>query len=151
MGERNENSAMGDLRFETGSVKRLYPKQPGDFARWLAHNHHASEVWLVFYKKTSGKQRTTYKDALQEALCYGWIDSRVKSIDPQRFTVRFTPRKPGTPWSQRNVTLVKALLEGKRMTDAGIAVLPLDLRRKVNSSLTQVHSQTTRDSHANAH
>lgn len=125
---------MGDLCSETCSVKNLRPQRRGDFARWLAQNHdRASEVWLVFYKKTSGRQRVAYKHALQEAMCYGWIDSRVKSIDKERFTVRFTPRKPGSPWSGRNLKLAEALLEEGRMTKAGIAVLPSRLRRKAGS------------------
>jgi uncharacterized protein YdeI (YjbR/CyaY-like superfamily) len=137
MGERNENSAMDDSCFETGSVKSLYPKQPGDFARWLARNPLASEVWLVFYKKTTGRQTVAYKHALQEPLCHGWIDSRVKSMDADRFTVRFTPRKPGSPWSKRNLKLVEALLDSEGMTEAGIAVLPLPLRRKASSLAKQ--------------
>lgn len=88
---------------------------------------------MVFYKKTSGRQTVAYKHALQDALCYGWIDSRVKSMDAERFTVRFTPRKPGSPWSKRNLKLAEALLESRRMTEAGIAVLPLRLRRKARS------------------
>ncbi len=130
MGERNENSAMGDLPFATCSVKSLRPKQSGDFARWLTRNCDvASEVWLVFYKQTSGRQTVAYKHALQEAMCYGWIDSRVKSLDTERFMVRFTPRKPGSPWSKRNLKFAEALLESGRMTKAGIGVLPLRLRR----------------------
>jgi len=133
MGERNENSAMDDSCFETGSVKSLYPKQPGDFARWLARNPRASEVWLVFYKKTTGRQTVAYKHALQDALCYGWIDSHAKSIDPERFKVRFTPREPGSRWSKRNLVLAETLLQSGRMTEAGIAVLPSRLRRKASS------------------
>ena len=114
-------------------VRTLHPKTPGDFARWLGRNHdRATEVWLVFHKKTSGRQTVAYKHALQEALCYGWIDSRVKSMDAERFTVRFTPRKPGSPWSKRNLTLAEALLESGEMTHAGIAVLPSRLRRKTS-------------------
>jgi len=93
----------------------------------------ASEIWLVFYKKTSGRQTIAYKHALQDALRYGWIDSRVKSIDPERFMVRFTPRKPRSPWSKRNLTLAETLLQNGRMTEAGIAVLPPPLRRKASS------------------
>ena len=89
-------------------------------------------MWLVFYKKTSGRQAVAYKHALQDALCYGWIDSRVKSIDPERFMVRFTPRKSGSPWSKRNLTLAETLLQSGRMTEAGIAVLPPRLRRRAS-------------------
>ena len=129
---------MGNLRSETGVVKSLYPKQPGDFARWLARNHcRATEVWLVFFKKTSGRQTVAYRHALQEAMCYGWIDIRVKSIDTERFAVRFTPHKPGSPWSKRNLKLVEALLQSGRMTEAGIVALPLRLRRKARSPSQQ--------------
>ena len=111
-------------------MRSLHPKQPGDFARWLARNRdRAAEVWLVFYKKTSGRQTVAYKHALQDALCYGWIDSHVKSIDPERFKVRFTPREPGSRWSKRNLVLAETLLQSGRMTEAGIAVLPSRLRR----------------------
>ena len=109
----------------------MRPKEPGDFARWLAQNcDRATEVWLVFYKKTSGKQTIAYKNALQEALCYGWIDSRVKSMDAEKFKVRFTPRKPGSPWSQRNLKLAQTLLLSGKMTEAGIAVLPSQLLQR---------------------
>ena len=67
-------------------MKILYPKRPGDFQRWLArYTSRVSEVWLVFQKRSSEKQTVTYQDALQEALCYGWIDSRVKTVDAERF------------------------------------------------------------------
>jgi uncharacterized protein YdeI (YjbR/CyaY-like superfamily) len=92
---------------------------------------------LVFYKKISGQQTVAYRNALQEAMCYGWIDSRVKSMDAERFTVRFTPRKPGSSWSKRNLKLVEALLQSKRMTEAGIAALPVQLRRKASSPSQQ--------------
>jgi uncharacterized protein YdeI (YjbR/CyaY-like superfamily) len=118
-------------------MRSLHLKQPGDFARWLARNGgRATEAWLIFYKKASGKQTVAYKHALQEALSYGWIDSRVKGLDAEKFTVRFTPRKPGSPWSRRNLALAKALLESERMTEAGIAQLPLPLRRPTASKRT---------------
>jgi uncharacterized protein YdeI (YjbR/CyaY-like superfamily) len=103
-------------------------------------------VWLVFYKKTSGRQTVAYKDALQDALCYGWIDSRVKSMDADRFTVRFTPRKPGSPWSKRNLKLVEALLQSGRMTKAGIGVLPIRLgggRQALRSNRATRHSPSS--------
>ena len=115
-------------------VRRLRPKQRGDFARWLARNARASEVWLLFFKKTSGKQTIAYKDALQEAICHGWIDSRVKSLDAEQFAVRFTPRKPGSPWSGRNLQLAEALLQSGKMTEAGIASLPVHMRPRSSAS-----------------
>ena len=117
-----------------GAQMIIYPKQPGDFARWLARNRErATEVWLVFYKKTSGRQTVAYKHALEDALCYGWIDSRVKTMDAKRFMVRFTPRAPRSPWSKRNLKLAKTLLESRKMTQAGIAVLPLRMRQRAST------------------
>ena len=87
----------------------------------------------IFYKKTSGRQTVAYKHALQDAMRYGWIDSRVRSIDPERFTVRFTLRKPGGPWSKRSLTLAETLFQSGRMTEAGIAMLSPRLRRKASS------------------
>lgn len=118
-------------------MKSLYPKRAGDFERWLSqHASRVSEVWLVFQKRTSGKQTVTYQEALLEALCYGWIDSRVKTLDRERFSVRFTARRPGSPWSKRNLAFARALLESGKMTQAGIAVLPSRLRSKAGSKVT---------------
>jgi len=118
-------------------VKILYPKRPGDFARWLArHARWTPEVWLVFKKRASGKQAITYQEALQEALCYGWIDSRVKTLDAERFSVRFTARRPESPLSERNLVFAEALLQSGKMTDAGVAVLPSRLRRKAHAKIT---------------
>ena len=64
-------------------MRSLYPKQPGDFARWLAQNCRASEIWLVFYKNTSGRQTVAYKHALQDALCYGVVRQPRKKHRPR--------------------------------------------------------------------
>ncbi|MEA3245871.1 MAG: YdeI/OmpD-associated family protein [Gemmatimonadota bacterium] len=92
---------------------------------WLA-KHHATkrEVWLVYYKQGSGKQRVAYNDAVEEALCFGWIDSTVKTIDIHRYAQRFTPRKKGSNWSGPNLDRVKRLVAAGRMTPAGAAHLP---------------------------
>src|SRR6516165_3555456 len=97
---------------------------------WLARHHHDhKEIWLIYYKKTSGKIGITYEEAVEEALCFGWIDGAIKGIDQETFAGRFTPRRPKSPWSDSNRKRVaKLLLEG-RMTEAGLAVLPSDLRQ----------------------
>ena len=67
---------------------------PSDFRKWLQENHQrADEVWLAFYKKASGKQTLSIVQAVEEALCFGWIQSRLKPLDPERFAVRFSPRR----------------------------------------------------------
>lgn len=92
---------------------------------WLKR-HHATgrEVWLVSYKRHTGRPSIPYGDALDEALCFGWIDSLVKFIDEERFARKFTPRRPGSVWSEHNRRRVARLLKEGRLTPAGKAVLP---------------------------
>jgi uncharacterized protein YdeI (YjbR/CyaY-like superfamily) len=93
----------------------------------VSKNHRAKiEIWLVFYKKSSGKQTLTIAQAVEEALCFGWIQSRLKPLDPQRFAVRFSPRHPGSLWSLPNLKRIHRLIAEGRMTKAGLAVLPPD-------------------------
>jgi uncharacterized protein YdeI (YjbR/CyaY-like superfamily) len=95
---------------------------------WLAQHHHDhKEIWLVYYKKTSGKTGISYDESVEEALCFGWIDGTVKGIDEESYAGRFTPRRPKSPWSASNHERVARLLQEGRMTEAGIAVLPHDL------------------------
>lgn len=83
----------------------------------------ASEVWLVFFKKGTGKPTISYNEAVEEALCWGWIDSVKKSIDAERYAFRFTPRKPGSRWSESNVKRVTKLIAAKRMRPAGMKLV----------------------------
>ena len=101
---------------------------PADFRQWLQKNHQgADEVWLALYKKDSGKQTLTIVQAVEEALCFGWIQSRLKPLDAERFAVRFSPRRKGSQWSLPNLKRARKLIEQGRMTEAGMAVLPKDL------------------------
>jgi uncharacterized protein YdeI (YjbR/CyaY-like superfamily) len=103
--------------------------RPEDFRQWLQDNHRTKiEIWLIFYKKTSGKQTLTIAQAVEEALCFGWIQSRLKPLDPQKFAVRFSPRHKGSIWSLPNLKRVCKLIEQGRMTEYGLAVLPDDFR-----------------------
>ena len=98
---------------------------PDDFRRWLrVNNQAAEEVWLAFHKKDSGKQTLSILQAVEEALCYGWIQSRLKPLDAERFAVRFSPRREGSSWSLPNLKRARKLIEQGRMTEAGMAVLP---------------------------
>src|SRR5215472_19388699 len=100
-----------------------------EWREWLAQ-HHAEyrEIWLVYYKKTSGKTGISYEEAVEEALCFGWIDGAIKGIDKETYADRFTPRRAKSPWSDSNRERVARLLRDGRMTEAGLAVLPSDLR-----------------------
>ena len=89
---------------------------------WLRRHHRtAPGVWLVYYKKASDTPSVTYDEAVQEALCYGWIDSLVRALDARRYRQLFTPRKPGSTWAPSNKRRVALLIAGRRMTKAGLA------------------------------
>jgi len=89
---------------------------------WLERNHAtAREVWLAYYKKGSGKRSVTYEEALEEALCFGWIDSTVRRLDAERYMQRYTPRKDDSLWSTANKARVKKLTAEGRMAEAGMA------------------------------
>ncbi len=101
----------------------------GQFDEWLrAHGGTEREVVLAIYKKASGKQTVTFDELLEVALCHGWVDVQTKGIDAETYAIRFVPRRPGSKWSATNRAIVRRLLAEGRMTPAGIAVLPEDLR-----------------------
>jgi uncharacterized protein YdeI (YjbR/CyaY-like superfamily) len=80
-----------------------------------------TELWIGYYKKASGKGGVVYQEALDEALCWGWIDGQVRSIDADRYMQRWTPRQPTSNWSNVNVRKVQALIAAGRMQPAGLA------------------------------
>ena len=89
---------------------------------WLEENHAAAqEIWLVFHKKRTGKPGLAYDDAVEEALCFGWIDGILKRIDDKKHMNRFCPRRAGSIWSERNRERVRRMIEAGRMTEAGLA------------------------------
>ncbi len=99
-----------------------------DFERWLkAHGEGEGEVVIAIYKKASGKQTVTLVDLQEVAVCHGWIDTQTKTIDDERYAIRFVPRRPGSKWSPTNRRLVRRLLDEGRITPAGLATLPSDL------------------------
>lgn len=98
--------------------------------RWLARNHAAKkEIWLIYYKKSSGKSGISYNESVEEALAYGWIDGQVKGLDDTRYAGRFTPRKPGSNWSASNIERIQRLLREGRMAEPGLRVIPPELRK----------------------
>ncbi len=105
--------------------KTLGVKDREEWRAWL-EEHHASEaeVWLVYYKKGSGKGRIPYNDAVEEALCFGWIDSTNKDMgDGERMVQRFTPRRGKSGWSPMNKERARRLIAEGRMTQAGLDAL----------------------------
>jgi uncharacterized protein YdeI (YjbR/CyaY-like superfamily) len=100
-----------------------------EWREWLAlHHAEKKEIWLVYYKKTSGKTGITYEESVEQALCFGWIDGAIKGIDKDTYAGRFTPRRAKSPWSESNRVRVARLVRDGGMTEAGLAVLPDDLR-----------------------
>jgi uncharacterized protein YdeI (YjbR/CyaY-like superfamily) len=104
---------------------RLF-KDRAAWRAWLEKNHDkAAEIWLAYYKKSSGKASVAYEEALQEALCYGWIDSTVNALDTERYMQRWTPRKPQSIWSAANKARVRRLIAEGRMAAPGLAKVML--------------------------
>jgi len=104
--------------------KTLYITNRKDWRKWLAKNHkRQKEVWLIYYRKETGKPRIPYDDAVLEALCYGWIDSTIKKIDAERFAQRFSPRRLGSVLSQMNKERIRELIKEKKMTKWGLKAI----------------------------
>lgn len=94
---------------------------PADFRAWLEENHDtASELWVGYYKKATGRASVTWEETVDEALCYGWIDGIRRSFDDEAYVIRFTPRKPGSVWSRRNIERVEALRAHGLMRKPGL-------------------------------
>lgn len=109
-----------------------YFAAPDDFRAWLAQ-HHADvvELWVGYYKKETGEPSVTWPETVEEALCFGWVDGIRKNVDERRFSIRFTPRKPGSVWSAININKAKELIKQRRMQPSGLAAFEA---RKENRS-----------------
>jgi uncharacterized protein YdeI (YjbR/CyaY-like superfamily) len=102
--------------------KRSSFKNRDAWRAWLAKNYaRENELWVVLYKKNSGKPSVSYNEAVEEALCFGWIDGITKGIDGEKYAQRFSPRRKGSIWSESNKKRVAKMIEQGRMTDAGLA------------------------------
>lgn len=101
---------------------RVHLETVAQWRRWLRDNHaKVPGVWLMSYKRGAKKPFIEYEDAVQEALCYGWIDGQLRPIDDERSSLLFTPRRPGSGWARSNKERVKKLIAEKRMQPAGLA------------------------------
>lgn len=117
----------------------LFFATPAEFRTWMAQHHtERGEVVIGFYKKGSGQPSLTWPESVDVALCYGWIDGRGKSIDEQRYMIRFTPRKPSSIWSAVNIARVQELEAQGLMHDAGRAAFE---RRREDRSRVYSHEQ----------
>lgn len=101
-------------------TETFYPKTRNEWREWLKNYHDKkTEIWLIYFKKKTGKLTLLYQDAIDEALCFGWIDGIEKGIDDQRFAQRFTPRRKVSNWTEGNINRYKLLLEQGLTTKAG--------------------------------
>ena len=104
--------------------KRLHVTSREEWHAWLTrHAQSEKEVWLTFYKKHTGRPRISYDDAIEEALCFGWIDSIVKRVNDETFALKFGPRRAGSRWSALNQQRLRKLIREGRMTEAGLATV----------------------------
>ncbi len=133
------------------------PTSREEWRKWLETNHRTCfGVWLIYYKVKTGKPSVRYNEAVKEALCFGWIDSKVKSLDEERYMQIFTPRKPKSVWSKLNKQYIEELIEQGLMTTVGLEkieaakqdgswnsldaiealIIPLDLKQALEANTT---------------
>ncbi len=99
----------------------IYCATRDEWRAWLEANHATGkEIWLIFYKKGSGKPRVSYDDAVEEALCFGWIDSILKRVNDEYYVQKFSPRRKGSKWSLPNKIRVAKMIKAGQMTAAGL-------------------------------
>lgn len=122
------------MKMEKKEIEIFYPTNQTDWRKWLEENHVSEQaVWLVFYSKKSGIKSITWSDAVDVALCFGWIDSKKVKIDAETSHQFFSKRKPKSTWSKINKNKVEKLIEQGLMTEAGFASIAI---AKQNDSWT---------------
>lgn len=128
------------------SLERYYAANRAEWRAWLEHNHASSSgVWLIYYKKESGKPRVAYDEAVEEALCFGWIDSKPNKLDDERYMQLFSPRKSGSAWSKLNKERVERLIAQGLMASAGMALVEASRQDGTWSALDDVEALTVPD------
>lgn len=117
-----ENCCLGEHMSNEAPTSSVHPKTRSEWRAWLTQHHERHEgVWLVTYKKATGKPRIEYDDAVEEALCFGWVDSKPAKLDDERSMLYFAPRKQGTGWSGPNKQRVQKLIATGLMMPSGLA------------------------------
>jgi uncharacterized protein YdeI (YjbR/CyaY-like superfamily) len=112
-------------------MKALHVIERRQWRAWLeANGGKEKEIWLIFYKKHTGKARLAYDDAVEEAICFGWIDSTVKRLDEEAYAQKFTPRNRNSKWSDLNIRRARKMIAAGLMASAGLAKIdPALLKR----------------------
>ena len=112
-------------------MKPEFFQTPADFGTWLEKNHAtATELWVGFYKKDSGKPSITWPESVDQALCFGWIDGIRKRVDEISYQIRFTPRRRGSIWSAINIKRAKELVRQKQMRPTGLKAFAARIENK---------------------
>ena len=107
----------------------LYVTTRDGFRKWLQKNHKSKkEIWLIQYKKATKKLSINYVEAVEEAICFGWIDNTEKTMDAERYATRFSPRRPKSNWTETNKERARKMISEGKMTEAGLAALPPDYK-----------------------
>lgn len=105
----------------------LYVTNREGFRQWLAKHHRSKkEIWLIQYKKATRKPSIDYVEAVEEAICFGWIDGLEKRMDAERYALRFSPRRPKSNWTETNKERARKMVAQGKMMEAGLATLPKD-------------------------
>lgn len=124
-------SVRQEIKQERGPVEigeTLYVVARQEWRKWLAKHHkEKKEIWLIFYKKGAVKPSIAYEDAVEEAICYGWVDSQERSIDAEKYALRFTPRRENSNWVESNKSRALRMIKAGKMTRAGLTVLPPEI------------------------
>lgn len=108
------------------TAKQFYPKNESAWREWLEKKHQVKDsVWLIFYKKSSPKYNISWSEAVDQALCYGWIDSVKRKLDEERFEQYFTKRKPKSTWSKVNKDKIENLKRAGLMKEAGLKIIEI--------------------------
>lgn len=124
-------SLYGNHTNDSYAIKQLYVKNREAWRSWLSQNHATeNELWLIFYKKATGQPCIAYGTSVEEALCFGWIDSIIKKIDDTKYARKFTPRKDESNWSELNRKRANKMIKENRMTEAGLSKIQIAKKTK---------------------
>lgn len=123
-------------------MKTLYLKNRKQWREWLEKNHSKQdEIWLIYYKKHTKKPTIPYQDAVEEAICFGWIDGKVRSIDDEKYMQRYTPRRKGSIWSLLNKKRAQKMIKQGKMTKPGLETIK---QAKKNGNWQKAYSSKTK-------
>ncbi len=119
-------------------MNTFHPESLKDWHQWLLeHAATESEIWLVFYKPGSKKPGISYEEAVEEALCFGWVDSLIKNLNQDSHARKFTPRRSGSPWSELNILRARRMIDAGRMTEEGMKLFREAVDHRAPDSLSR--------------